>query len=90
MSLWYVEEMLSKIIEETRKKLKNNVSDEMLFKILDSDYEDIEYDTLGYSAMKLAINPEESVAIPQGNPFLRNARQISQVLKKYKGIYSIN
>jgi hypothetical protein len=81
--------MLSKIVEETRERLKNNISDEMLFKILDSDYEDIEYDTLGHSAMKLAINPEEAVAIPQGNPFLRNARQISQILKKYKGIYAV-
>jgi hypothetical protein len=82
--------MLSKIAEETREKLKNNISDDVLFKILDTDYEDIEYDTLGYSAIKLAINPEETVAIPQGNPFLRNARQLSQFLKKYKGIYSID
>ena len=82
--------MISTIVKETRENLKNDISDEMLLKILDMDYEDIEYDTLGHSAMTLAINPEESVAIPQGNPFLRNALQIERIFKKYKGIYAIS
>lgn len=82
--------MMSSIINETRECLRNNVSDNDLFKILDSDYEDIELDTLGSSAMRLAINPEGTVAIPQGNPFLKNAKNITSILKKYGGVYRIN
>lgn len=54
--------MLPEIVRQVREKLNNNISDEALFKLLDTDYEDIELDILGHSAMKLVVNPELNYA----------------------------
>jgi hypothetical protein len=85
---------VSQIVEETRAKMKegkNAPSFQEVLYVLDRDYEDLERDIFGSSAVDcLSVNPETPSAIPQGNLFIKNAVQISSVLKKYKGIYSLD
>ncbi len=85
---------IPQIVEETRESLKSNKdlsTETVVDNLLNKNYEDIERDLLGSSAIDcLPITPETQAAIPQGNPFLKYAEHIRRILKKYKGIYSLD
>ena len=64
--------------------------DQVFARILDRDYEDIERDLFGSSAIDcLDVARQSAAAPPQGNVFLKGSQHISAVLRRFKGIYSI-
>ena len=81
---------LSSSIDVTQISHKVPSYDDVVSQIIDRDYEDIERDIFGFTAIEcLLLNPETQAAFSQGNPFLRKAKKLGDMLREYKGIYSV-
>ena len=75
------------------KKINMNSTelyDEVKRVILDRDFDDLETELFGSPAVEcLELSPESLAVVPQGSPFLKYAKRLSDILKPYKGVYGI-